>query len=122
MNKKILAMNLSKIKDILSLRYEKIRSDLWDRLKPKDHDRNFEKELDAAWAEYLNGIDCEVLDPDDIVDEFEDLFNYSSKIRICIGFEDSFVLIPNQLAEKALILGGLPDSWFPEEKPETSVR
>lgn len=122
-------MNTNKIKDILSLRYEKIRSDLWDRLKPKDHNGDFDRSLEAVWVEYLNGIDCEVVHPDDILEEFENLFNYSSKTRICVllddllfGEETYYILMPKQLAEKALVLDGLPDFWSPEEKPETSFR
>lgn len=119
-------MNTNKIRDLLEDRFEKIRSDLWDKLKPKDHDRNFDKELDLAWVAYLNRVDCEVVDQEDIVEEFENLFNNSAKTRICVNlaeietrrpgmyFQDTWVLIPKKLAEKAIILGGLPDEWTPE--------
>ena len=119
-------MNVGKIKDLLDERFEKIRSELWDTIKPKDHDRDFDKALDHAWAEYLNGVDCEVVDQDDIVEEFENLFNHSSKTRVCVSlneingkrfgafYSDSYVLIPTQLAEKVLVLGWFPDKWSPE--------
>jgi len=83
--------------------------------------------LDALWAEYLNGIDCEVVDQDDIVEDFENLFNFSSRTRVCISmsrinnkrpgvfFQDTYVLIPKQLAEKVLVLGWFPDKWSPAE-------
>lgn len=119
-------MNTNKIKSLLDERFEKIRSELWDKLKPRDHDSEFDKALDVAWVSYLNRIDCEVVDQDDIVEEFENLFNYSSRTRICVNladiyskrpgifFQDTYVLVPKQLAEKAIILGGLPDEWSPE--------
>ena len=73
----------NKLLDLLDERFEKIRSQLWDTLKPKDHDSDFDRALDALWAEYLNGIDCEVVDQDDIVEDFENLFNFSSRTRVC---------------------------------------
>lgn len=104
-------MNINKIADLLQERFDKIKS----LFNPAEY--NFERVVDMAWVEYLNGIDCEVVDQEDIVEDFENLFNHSAKSRVCIpsSFYDTYVLMPKELAEKALILGGLPDTWFSSE-------
>lgn len=119
--------DISELKSFLEIRLEKIRSELWDKLKPIEHDREFDKALNARWVEYLNGIDCLLLDQDDIVEDFENLFNISAQLRICIPWTfrsppsaknyvdgDIYVLMSKELAEKALVLGWLPDNWFSE--------
>lgn len=106
-----------KIRVMLEERQAKITSDLWDRLKPKDWAGDFENSLDEAWAAYLNGINCTALTEDEIKEDFEDIVNYSAPGRVCISMDDDetpYILFPVELAEIALALGGLPDSWFPE--------
>ena len=78
-------------------------------------------ELESVWVEYLNGIDCLSLGVVDI-QPIEDLVNQTAQGRVCVRscfvpFPSrplDYIFIPRELAEKALVLGGLPDSWFPE--------
>lgn len=110
--------SVDKLTKIFSDRFERIRSDLWDRLKPKkDHDESFARAVTEAWADYVNGLDCIFLDKSDILYDFRDIANRSVQGRVCIHDEeaDEYILVPLGLAKKALILGGLPDQWFPEE-------
>jgi hypothetical protein len=109
--------SIKKLSTLFEDRYESLRSDLWDRLNPKDHSDLFERAVEEAWAERLNGLDCAVLDHSDILEDFQDIVNKSAQGRVCFYSEDSqgFILVPLELAKKALVLGGLPDSWFPEE-------
>lgn len=110
--------SVDKLTEIFSDRFEKVRSDLWDRLKPKkDYDESFVRSLTEAWADYVNGLNCIFLDKSDILDDFQTIANRSVQGRVCIIDEeaDEYILVPLELAKKALILGGLPDSWFPEE-------
>jgi hypothetical protein len=86
-------------------------ADLWIRLSPVTTGG-----LQSAWAEYLNGLDCTVIDRDDILEDFESIVNSSAQGRVCVydkTYKD-YILVPKELAMKALVLGGLPDSWFPE--------
>lgn len=109
--------SVDKLTEIFSDRFERIRSDLWDRLKPKDYSGSFERKLDESWADYLNGLDCTYLDKSDILNDFQAIANRSVQGRVCIYDEESdeYILVPIGLAKKALVLGGLPDQWFPEE-------
>lgn len=107
--------SVDKLTEIFSDRFESIRSDLWD----DDHlpDRQFERKLEEAWADYLNGLGCTYLDKSDILNDFQAIANRSVQGRVCIYDEESdeYILVPIGLAKKALVLGGLPDQWFPEE-------
>ena len=72
--------------------------------------------LQSAWYNYLNGLDCTVIDKDDILEDFESIVNSSAQGRVCVydkNYKD-YILVPMELARKAVVLGGLPDSWFPE--------
>lgn len=99
-------VQVQKICEMLNERLEKIRS------------RALPGNLINLWGEYLAGIDCEVLNEDEAREEFESLFNYSARTRICVSFSHTYshtyILVPKELAEKALVLGGLPDEWSPE--------
>lgn len=105
---KLANIHIQKIRHMLKERMEKIRNDLGG-----PH-RSASRSLEQEWLGYLNGIDCEVLDEDEARDEFEDLFNYSAQTRICVSFFHSYILMPKELAEKTLVLGGLPDHLCPE--------
>jgi hypothetical protein len=86
-------------------------ADLWIRLAPTGR-----AAFQIVWAEYLDGLDCTVIDKDDILDDFESIINSSAQGRVCVydkNYRD-YILVPKELARKALVLGGLPDSWFPE--------
>jgi hypothetical protein len=64
--------------------------------------------LDVEWASYLNKIGCEVVEG---ADSLVEKWNLSEKIdSVCIhGHEYGFyIFVPNELAEKALALNGLP--------------
>lgn len=108
---------IEKLNLLFGDRYESLRSEMWNRLKPKDHSGPFNRKLEEAWADCLNGLDCTVLDPSDILEDFRDIANKSVQGRVCLGpwENDEYILVPLELAKKALILGGLPDQWFPEE-------
>lgn len=118
---KLANIHIQKIRDMLKERMEKIKNDLGGKAGPlglfPGHSlasRSFEQ----TWLGYLNGIDCEVLDEDEARDEFEDLFNHSAQTRICVSFFYSYILVPKELAEKALALGGLPDHFCPESSED----
>lgn len=118
-------MNTSRLKEILEARLEEIAGKLWEDLRPADFDHKFSIRLDEAWAEYLNGIDCIILEEDDIRDDFESIFNESSQGRVCVTIDHptqdadnkQYILMSRELAEKSMVLDGLPESWFPESSP-----
>jgi hypothetical protein len=105
---------LDKIRSFLEDRHKRTSSELWERLRPNERDAAFEHALEAAWAEYLNAIDCQVLYDDDVLEDFEHLFNNLSETSFCVLMNGLYLLVPKKLAEKALILGGLPDFWSPD--------
>lgn len=107
------AMMVNKLAEMFEYRHSKLQSDLFDRLGIKGYT---EVVVDEYWAEYLNGLDCTVIDRDDILEDFESIVNSSAQGRVCVydkNYKD-YILVPKELAMKALVLGGLPDSWFPE--------
>jgi hypothetical protein len=100
-------MIVNKLAELFSARHK----DLWTKLAPTGR-----AAFQIAWAEYLNGLDCTVIDKDDILDDFESIVNSSAQGRVCVydkNYKD-YILVPMELARKAVVLGGLPDSWFPE--------
>jgi len=108
-------MKLDNIKKMFSDRHSSLVDSLWTSLAPGDWSNSFQRKVDEAWAEYLNGLDCTVLGEQEILEDLENIVNHSAQGRICISLEEEYILVPNELAEKALVLGGLPDSWFPEK-------
>mgnify|MGYP006266901263 CR=1 FL=1 len=110
-------MNTQKLAEIFSDKFHMMANCLWEKMRPKDWAGAFEQALDEVWTEYLNGIDCTVITRDDIRDDFEGVI-HSAQGMVCVanaGDERTqYILVPKELAEKALVLGGLPERWFPE--------
>lgn len=109
-------MNPEKIRQILDDKHTELTERLWERLNPVHWTPKFEAELDSAWIEYLNGLDCTVLDHEEILEDFEGIVNHSAQGRVCVSMMDEgnkiHILMPMEVAERALALGGLPP--FPE--------
>lgn len=75
------------------------------------------EEIDEEWLIFLNGQDCSVILSEEIVENFAHLVNFDSRLKDSVCIEDphaadagisSFILVPNELAEKAIVLGALP--------------
>ena len=100
-------MIVNKLAELFSASHK----DLWRRLEPVTTSG-----LESAWYNYLNGLDCTVIDKDDILEDFESIVNSSAQGRVCVYDKNykNYILVPKELARKAVVLGGLPDSWFPE--------
>lgn len=110
-------MNPKKIRRILYDKHAELTERLWERLRPVDWtSKKFEAQLDSEWIEYLNGLDCTVLDHEEILEDFEGIVNHSAQGRVCVSMMDEgnkiHILMPMEVAERALALGGLPP--FPE--------
>ena len=118
-------MKLDKIRKMFADRYGSLVGSIWSGIGPSEP---FQRKVDEEWAEYLNGLDCTVLGEQEILDDFKNIVNHSAQGRICISLEEEtktfgggslqhgwYILVPKDLAEKALVLGALPDSWFPEK-------
>jgi hypothetical protein len=97
-------MNVKKIREMIHAKYR-------EHLNGGPQDEGF-------FSEYLNRLDCTVIDEDDVRQDFEDIVNYSVQGKVCITCEDPnarvYILMPKELAQKALVFGCLPDSWSPE--------
>lgn len=109
-------MNIEKIRKILEDKYERMRSELWDEMKPEDYSSKFARKMDEFWTEYMNSLDCILITDEDIKEDLEGIINNSSRGRVCIRMgeedlcdEDLYILMPQELADKVLVLGGLPD-------------
>jgi hypothetical protein len=102
----------------------KIRSLLSERLAAitRANPNLSNSELESVWIEYLNGIDCISVEVEQVVEELLDFMNHTAQGRVCVRscfvpFPSrplDYIFMPRELAERALVLGGLPDSWFPE--------
>ena len=85
--------------------------------------------VSRLWVDFLNEIDCRVIEKDEILEDFPRIFNCAQNL-VCIGnplgerrlwtgvgarldFEPYFILVSKELAERALVLGGLPETWPP---------
>jgi hypothetical protein len=107
-------MNVKKIREMLRQKYREILAG--QSVTPRSR-ANAEDDL---WL-YLNGLDCTVLDSGEIHDDFEDIVNYSVQGRVCVRLplrmgEVNYILMPKELAQKVVVLGGLPDHWSPENQ------
>ena len=113
-------MNPEKLRCILDDKHTELTERLWERLRPVDWTSKFEAQLDSEWIEYLNGLDCTVLDHEEILEDFEGIVNHSAQGRVCVSMIAHFrvgdkeegnkihILIQMEVAERALALGGLP--------------
>lgn len=110
--------NTSKISKILEEKHNLMAASLWEEMKPKDWSGAFEDKFDESWTEFLNNIDCTIITHEDIRNDLEGIINYSSRGKVCVptrfANDCPYVLMHEELAEKILVLGGVPDSWFPE--------
>lgn len=116
-------IHTDRLREILDLKHTEILNQLWERLKPIHWTPGFESRLEEEWTEYLNGLDCTVVEDDELLEDLETIINFSAQGRVCVSMDNEggklHILVPRELAEKALVLGGLPESWFPErERPE----
>lgn len=108
--------HIDRLRRILDDKHTELTERLWERLRPVDWTPKFETQLDSEWIEYLNGLDCTVLDHEEILEDFEGIVNHSAQGRVCVSTMDEgneiHILMPVEVAERALALGGLPP--FPE--------
>jgi hypothetical protein len=114
---------IQKISKILEDKHDLIAKSLWEELDKANHGGEniyptFNTRFEELWVEFLNRIDCTIITHEDIREDFEGIINYSSRGKVCVPthFANNcpYVLMHEELAEKILILGGVPDSWFPE--------
>ena len=64
------------------------------------------------WCVYMNSLDCLMIEREDLLENFDDMVNFGSAVkeRICLWDPCSigdYILVPWDLAEKALVLGAL---------------
>lgn len=82
------------------------------------HDEFIElDDSDEAWTSFLNGHDCNVIVEEDILDDLPHFLNHQIRKRDVVCINDphsgesgmqSYILVPRDLAEKAVVLGHLP--------------
>lgn len=65
------------------------------------------------WTLYMNHLDCTIVDHDDLLENFDDMVNFGKLVKESVCLKDpcdetSFILVPKVLAERVLVLGGLP--------------
>lgn len=112
----------SKISNILKEKHDSISRSLWEELDKANDGGNiyatFNTRFEDLWVEFLNRIDCIIITHHDIRDDFDGIINYSSRGKVCVptrfANDCPYVLMHEELAEKILVLGGVPDSWSPE--------
>jgi len=64
------------------------------------------------WSVYMNFLDCLMIEREDLLENFDDMVNFGSAVkeRICLKdpcLRGDYILVPWELAEKALVLGVL---------------
>lgn len=64
------------------------------------------------WTIYMNYLDCILITKDDLLGDFPEMvnFGFAVKERICLEDpcnEGDFILVDQEVAEKALVLGAL---------------
>lgn len=125
-------MNIEKIKKILEDKYERMRIEFWHKMKSKAYldyvmdDLCSTKRMNELWTKYMNSLDCTLITEEDIKEDLEGIINDSSQGRVCIRMGDEhddnmlppwpnskmdrhYILMPQDLADKVLVLGELPD-------------
>lgn len=65
------------------------------------------------WTCYMNSLDCLVIDKDDLLENFDEMVNFGNAVKtsVCVKdpcYKGCYVLVPKDVAEKAVVLGGLP--------------
>jgi len=63
------------------------------------------------WTIFMNHFDCLVVDEGDLLESFQEMVNFGEAVRthVCLRNPtgDGFVLVPPELAERVLVMGGL---------------
>jgi hypothetical protein len=103
-------MNIEKLGDLFESKYQAIAERRWNQKRPPDWSEGFEREVEEAWVEYLNRLDCTVIGRDEILEDFEHIVNHSARGRVCVTVDENHILVPVSVAERALALGFLPES------------
>lgn len=106
--------SVEKLTEIFGIKWNELRKKKWEEQPaPWCRDRDeyeFQCQFEAYWAEYLNGLNCEIVanDPEELVH----MWNYgSNKETIAIvnpEDETTWIFVPKELAEKVLVLDELP--------------
>lgn len=65
------------------------------------------------WVVYLNSMDCMMITREDLLENFDEMVNFGSTVkeRLCLrdpSCPGDFLLLPMDLVERALVLGGVP--------------
>ena len=110
---------VDKLTEIFEKKHNELRKKKWNNPPRKFNQSSFlpaswdeyefQIEFEAEWAEYLNGLNCNVVDNDPM--ELVHMWNHGNKETIMIvnpEDERSWIFVPKDLSEKALVLGELP--------------
>jgi hypothetical protein len=107
---------VDKLTEIFEKKHDELRKKRWNNPPPKygeewenEYEYDFQIQFEAEWAEYLNGLNCNVVDNDP--EELVQMWNYGNKETIMIvnpEDERSWIFVPKDLSDKALVFGELP--------------
>lgn len=107
---------INRLQNIFNLKFEDIKSELFglETNNPKyKNNRIFTLKIEETWLGYLNDRGLDVISLNEVTCEFANLVNYSSGLKesVCVQdpfTQENFILIPLIIAERILVLGGLP--------------
>ena len=105
-------MDTDKLRTTLKEKLDTIRRELWyggfQRVKSEPEYRH-QIAVEKAWARYLSSIGCKIFKSPEILADPERMFNDKSlQGTVCVKIEEEFIFLPEDLAEKILVLGWPP--------------
>ena len=95
---------------------QKVFREAWSRISAGDRPECVECEPGQTpewfWGLYMNHLDCLMVDQNDLLESFPDMVNFGVSVKesVCLldpCFPGDYLLVPNGLAEKCLVLGTL---------------
>jgi hypothetical protein len=101
---------VDKLTEIFEKKHNELRKKKWNVFEMSEKSEyEFQIQFEADWAEYLNGLNCNVVDNDP--EELVHMWNYGNKETIMIvnpEDERTWIFVPKDFSEKVLVLGELP--------------
>lgn len=97
---------------------QRVFDDAWLRIHTGNRpvgvscDPDYHPDDGEFWTIYMNYLDCILITKDDLLGDFPDMvnFGFAVKERVCLTDpcnEGDFILVDQEVAEKALVLGAL---------------
>lgn len=76
-----------------------------------DQEVDIRRGSEWIWTIFMNHFDCLIVNREDLVESFADMVNFGDAVKRCVCLNspdgDGFILVPPELAERVLVMGGL---------------